>query len=77
LKANSKNTRSFERKHPAKNKADQKKRHQINNAIRDGRMKKPKGKCPNCGKTGGRIEYDHGSGKWKCSLCHDRGPGAK
>lgn len=71
-----KNTRAYEKAHPAKNKADQKKRHQVNNAVRDGRMKKPS-KCPNCGKSGGRIEYDHSSSKWKCSKCHARGGAVK
>ncbi|MDD3984059.1 MAG: hypothetical protein PHU54_09005 [Candidatus Omnitrophica bacterium] len=76
MKKNSKNTRSYEARDP-KAKAKEKGRHKINNAIRDGRMKKPK-KCPNCGSTTGRIEWDHQGDPpgWKCSKCHKRGPGA-
>ena len=71
------NTRAYEKAKPAKHKADDKKRNKISNAVRDGRIKKPKGKCPNCGKTGGRIEFDHGGNKWKCSKCHARGGAVK
>ena len=72
------NTRAYEKAHPAKNKRDKKARNKINNAVRDGRMKKPT-TCPNCGKTGGRIEYDHQSSPpgWKCSKCHKRGNAVK
>lgn len=66
------NTRSYEARDPqAKQKQDM--RNDINNAVNQGRMKKPRGKCPNCGRTGGRIEYDHSANKWKCSKCHARG----
>lgn len=78
------NTRAYEKK--TKGSAQKEKaRKEVNNAVRDGKMKKPKGKCPNCGKTGGRMEFDHTkgyktdgtpNGKWKCSKCHRRGPGA-
>lgn len=69
-----KNTRKYEKRDP-KAAAKKKSRNAISNAVRDGRMKKPS-KCPNCGRSDGRIEYDHSSSKWKCSKCHRRGRGA-
>ena len=76
MKKNSKNTRSYESRDPQAT-SKEKARHKINNAIRDGRMKKPT-TCPNCGKKGGRIEYDHDKKPpgWTCSKCNKRGPGA-
>ena len=74
------NTRAWERAHPEKVAKDKKARNKITNAVRDGRKKKPT-RCPNCGKTGGRIEYDHqgkgGPPGWKCSKCHQRGNAVK
>jgi transposase-like protein len=70
-------TRAYERAHPETRAKDQA-RAKVNNALRDGKIKKPT-TCPNCGKKGGRIEYDH-QGKppgWKCSKCHPRGKGHK
>ena len=65
------NTRRYEAHDPnAKKKQDM--RNDINNAVAAGKMKKPT-TCPNCGKTGGRIEYDHTTKSWKCSKCHARG----
>jgi hypothetical protein len=74
------NTRRWEKAHPEKFKADRKARSKVNNAVRDGEMKKPAkaDACPNCGKRGFRKEHDHQSKppKWKCSACHARGGAA-
>ena len=76
-----KNTRRWEKKNAARFKAGRKARAKVNNAVRDGEMKKPakSDKCPNCGKAGYRKEYDHQSSppKWKCSACHARGGAVK
>ena len=76
MKKNSKNTRQYEKGDPQAT-SKEKARHKINNAVRDGRMKKPK-VCPHCGAKGGRIEYDHHASPpgWRCSKCNRRGPGA-
>ena len=75
-----KNTRRWEKNHPEKFKADRKARSKVNNAVRDGEMKKPakSAACPNCSKRGFRKEFDHQSKhpKWKCSACHPRGGAA-
>lgn len=69
------NTRSYEKRDGSA--ARKKKlRNKINNAVNQGRMKRPT-KCPNCGRTDTRIEYDHSSSSWKCSACHARGGAVK
>lgn len=72
-----KNTRAWEKAHPGEFKAKRKTRSKVNNAVRDGRMKKP-AKCPRCGGTT-RIEYDHHSKPpgWGCSKCNKRGGAAR
>lgn len=71
------NTRSYESRDPKKMEK-RRERNKINNAVNDGRMKRPT-TCPNCGKKGGRIEYDHQGSPpgWKCSKCHKRGGAVK
>lgn len=59
-------------------------RSKVNNAVRDGRMKKPKvgDACPNCGAPMTRLEAHHtgkgGTGKtiWACPRCNPRGDAA-
>ena len=79
-KAQVKAVRKWEKDNPERFKAGRKARAKVNNAVRDGRAKKPTkdAKCPNCGKKGFRKEYDHQGKKpgWKCSACHDRGNAA-
>lgn len=64
--------KKFKAEHPEKRKAH----HAVNNAIRDGRMKKPDS-CSRCGSTF-RIEGHHTDYSkpldvvWLCSACHSR-----
>lgn len=76
MKKNSKTTRNYEKNHPEENAAD-KARQKIYIKVRNGTLKVPT-VCPNCGRRGGRMEWDHDSKPqgWKCSKCHKRGRGA-
>lgn len=54
-------------------------RAKVNNAIRDGRMKKPT-HCAICHKSGKKLQFHHESysktgkpkGKWICASCHQK-----
>lgn len=54
-------------------------RAKINNALRDGRLKKPK-HCSHCGATGKKLQFHHTSysktgkpkGCWLCASCHQK-----
>lgn len=72
IKENTERIKKYRKRFPLRYKAHT----AVNNAVRDGRLKKPK-KCSVCSKAG-RIEAHHDDYSkplrvaWACSVCHKR-----